>query len=180
MPYEKEQSVHFRGCQGNIPAGALYDTLLSDTQIGWEREVFIRYLSYSYRFTPFRKLTVYLLGPIVTAGKASNYYRSTWWNKRLSAAGRCIFEWIHHCWSLSFGNYAVSLDTHSSCNFRKWPYTGNRSFRKKEIRIKQYWWSFRNKAYPGMIDGKWLCLNMIRDAIFLFIIWSEELLKRKA
>ena len=158
MPYEKSNLFISEGVRVNIPAGALYDTLRFRYSKSAGKGKFLSGIYHIHnRFTPLQKAYSLSVRPdSIPPGKASKLLIVQLdENKRLSAAGGVFSNGYITADLLSFGNYAVSLDTIPPVISANGLTPGIDLSEKKEIRIKITDDLSGIKAYTGMIDGKW-------------------------
>jgi hypothetical protein len=158
MPFGKSNSFVSEGVRVNIPSGALYDTLhfmYSKSHTNG------RLLSAIYhihnRFTPLQKTYSLSIKPdSIPSGKASKLLIVQLdENKKMSASGGVFSNGYISADLLSFGDFAVSMDTIPPIISSNGLTPGANLSDKKEIRIKITDDLSGIKAYTGIIDGKW-------------------------
>jgi len=158
MPYDKSNFFETNGVKVIIPEGALYDTLhfkfLRSDGNG-------RLLSDIYhihnRYTPVQKPIKLSIKPDrIPPGKESKLILvQIDENKKVSFAGGSFSDGYISADILSFGDYAVSVDTIPPVIFTNGFTDGPDLSEKKEIRVKITDNFSGIKAYTGIIDGKW-------------------------
>jgi hypothetical protein len=158
MPYDKSNFFETNGVKVSIPEGALYDILHFKF---FKSDGNGRLLSDIYhihnKYTPVQKPIKLSIKPNrIPPGKESKLILvQIDENRKISFAGGAFSDEYVNADILSFGNYAVSIDTVppeiSSNGFTD----GADLSEKKEIRVKITDNFSGIRAYTGIIDGKW-------------------------
>jgi hypothetical protein len=157
MPFGKSNLFISDGIKVIIPAGALYDTLkfkFSRSDAG--RNFFSDIFCLHDRFTPLQiPCSISIRPDIFPPGKESKLLIVQLDNNKVSYAGGTFSDGYVIADLLSFGNYAVSIDTIPPEIFANGLTQGSNLSEKKEIRIKITDNFSGIKSYTGIIDGKW-------------------------
>jgi hypothetical protein len=158
MPFGISNSFLSEGVKVNIPSGALYDTLrfryLKSDGNGNLLSAIHRIHD---RFTPLQKAYSLSIRPdSIPPGKASKLLIVQIDDKmRQTSSGGTFSNGFINAEVVSFGNFAVTIDTVSPVISANGLADGSNLTDKKDIRIKITDDLSGIKTYTGMIDGQW-------------------------
>lgn len=158
MPYSTNNSFESNGIRLNIPAGALYDTLyFRFSRSSGNGSLLSDIFQIHNRYTPLQKAYSLSVKPgKIPSGKASKLILvQVDENRRLSYAGGTFSDGYVNADLLSFGNYAISIDTVPPVIFSGTVSKGVDLSERKEMRFRITDNFSGIKAYTGTIDGNW-------------------------
>jgi hypothetical protein len=158
MPYNKSNLFIDDGVKVNIPEGALYDTLyFKFSKSEGKGNLFSDIFHIHNKYTPLQKAINLSLKPhSIPTGKGSKLIiAQVDENQKTTYAGGNLSEGYITADVLSFGNYAITLDTIPPVITANGLIQGADLSEKNEIRIKITDNLSGIKAYTGIIDGKW-------------------------
>ena len=158
MPFGQNNLFISDGVKVNIPSGALYDTLHFRYSVSQGKEKFLSRIYHIHnRYTPLQKAYSLSIRPDnIPTGKTSKLLIVQIDDKKkISAAGGTFSGGYITSDILSFGNFAVAIDTIAPLISANGLTPGANFTEKKEIRIKITDDLSGIKTYTGTIDGKW-------------------------
>jgi hypothetical protein len=157
MPWEKTNSYIAEGVSITIPAGALYDTLkFKFSRTPGKGKFFSDIFHIHDPYTPLQlPLKLSIRPDSVPPGKESKLLIASVDNNKLSYAGGIFSEGYIIADLLSFGNYAISIDTIPPVISANGLVQENDLSGGKELKIKITDNLSGIKSYTGIIDGKW-------------------------
>ena len=158
MPFGKSNLFVSDGVRVNIPSGALYDTLYFRYSKSDQNGKFLSHIySIHNRFTPLQKAYNLSIKPdSIPPGKSSKLLIVQIDEKmNLAAVGGTFSNGFINADVLSFGNFAVTIDTVAPLISANGLADGSDLMGKNDIRIKITDDLSGIKAYTGTIDGKW-------------------------
>jgi hypothetical protein len=158
MPFGKNNTFITDGVKVDIPSGALYDTLhfkFSRTRV--HGRLLSDILHIHNRFTPLQiSYNLSIKPDTIPPGKASKLLIVQLGdNNKMSYAGGTFSDGYVKADLLSFGNYAISMDTIPPAISTNGLFPGINLSDKKEIRVRITDNFSGIKGYTGVIDGKW-------------------------
>jgi hypothetical protein len=157
MPFSRRNLLISDGIKVIIPSGALYDTLkfiFSRSESG--RNFFSDIFHVHNRFTPLQiPYSLSIKPDTIPPGKESKLLIVQLDNNRMSFAGGAFSDGYVNADLLSFGDYAISIDTIPPVIYANGLSQGNNLSEKKEVRIKITDNLSGINSYTGIIDGKW-------------------------
>lgn len=157
MPYGKSNSYNSDGVRIIIPAGALYDTLkFKFSRTAGKGKFFSDIFHVHDPYTPLQTaFTLSLRADSVPPGKESKLVIAQLNNNSISYAGGAFSDGYVKADLLSFGNYAISIDTIPPVISANGLTGESDQSDNKEIRIRITDNFSGIKSYTGFIDGKW-------------------------
>jgi hypothetical protein len=157
MPWGKTNSFISDGVSITIPAGALYDTLkFKFSKTSGKGKFFSDIFHIHDPFTPLQvPFTLSLRPDSVPPGKESKLLIALVDNNKLIYSGGIFSEGYIKADLLSFGNYAISIDTIPPLISANGLTRGSDLSGRKEIRVKITDDFSGIKSYTGILDGKW-------------------------
>jgi hypothetical protein len=158
MPYGKSNLFVTDGVKVSIPSGALYDTLYFRYSKSGRSGKFLSEIYHIHdRFTPVQKAYSLSIKPdSIPPGKASKLIIVQIDDKmKLTSSGGTFSNGFISADVLSFGDFAVTIDTIPPLISANGFVNDSNLTDKKDIRIKITDELSGIKGYTGIIDGKW-------------------------
>jgi len=158
MPFGKSNLFISDGVKVSIPSGALYDTLhFRYSKSDGNGKLFSDIYHIHNNFTPLQKAySLYIKPDSIPVGKASKLLIVQLdENKKMSYAGGTFSDGLINADLLSFGNFAISIDTIPPVISANGLTQGADLTEKKDIRIRITDNLSGIKSYTGLIDGNW-------------------------